>query len=186
MGAQQVIDLLLLPLPLSCRASNTLPFFRFWPLQDSFTVSLGLHLVPLLFQPLLLLLFLLLHLLRHLINATTTRHPPWHLQAQDKHAALHAQLGRSNQHILPLTHTHSQSAKVCLCCICKCANQTCSPVNLSSRQRIKRAFSSRHFSTDIASIASLLFLLPTPTGVLQLRLGHMLTYMVAIQQKVLL
>lgn len=102
-----MIDLLLLPLPLSCRASNTLPFFRFWPLQDSFTVSLGLLLVPLLFQPLLLLLFLILHLLRHLINATTTRHPPWHLQAQDKHAALHAQLGRSNQHILPLTHTHT-------------------------------------------------------------------------------
>lgn len=74
------------------------------------------------------------------------------------------------------TYTHGPSAKVCLCCICKCANQTCSPVNLSSRQRIKRAFSSRHFSTDIASIASLLFLLPTPTGVLQLRLGHMLIW----------
>lgn len=57
------------------------------------------------------------HSLRHLINATTTRHPPWRLQAQDKHAALHAQLGRTNQHILPLTHTltHTHCLRKCAC-----------------------------------------------------------------------
>lgn len=34
-GAQRVIDLLLLLLPLSCRARTRLPSFRFWPVQDS-------------------------------------------------------------------------------------------------------------------------------------------------------
>lgn len=33
-GAQRVIDLLLLLLPLSCRATTRLPSFRFWPVQD--------------------------------------------------------------------------------------------------------------------------------------------------------
>lgn len=93
----------------------------------------------------------------------------------------------THQSAYPATHTHTQThalpAKVCLCCICKCANQTCSPVNLSSWRRIKRAFSSRHFTTDIASIAGV----PPPLFICcSAAATWPYAYMVAFQQKVLL